>query len=133
MTDPIADLLARIRNGIMARKATIDLPSSKLKKKIAELLRDEGYLLAAAENPPAPDKTQPTLTLALRWDGQHRSAITGLRRVSKPGQRWYKKSTDLPKVRGGLGIAVVSTSKGIMTDRRARKEGIGGEIICEVW
>ncbi len=131
MTDPIADLLARIRNGIMARKASIDLPASKMKKKIAELLRDEGFLLAVAEQPE--DKGQGTLTLALRWDPQNKSAISGIRRVSKPGQRAYAPSTDLKKVRGGLGIAIVSTSKGLMTDREARKQGVGGEIICEVW
>lgn len=131
MTDPIADFLARVRNGIMARKATIDLPTSKMKRKLAELLRDEGFLLAVTES--GSDRPQGTLSITLRWDAQHRSAISGLRRVSKPGQRAYVGADALPKVRGGLGTAFVSTSKGMMTDRRARKEGVGGEVICEVW
>jgi small subunit ribosomal protein S8 len=131
MTDPIADFLARIRNGIMARKNAIDLPASKMKLKLAELLRDEGYLTAVTES--GTDGPQGILSITLRWDANHRPAISGLRRVSKPGQRAYVPATRLPKVRGGLGTAVVSTSKGMMTDRRARKEGVGGEVICEVW
>ena len=131
MTDPIADFLARIRNGIMARKNAIDLPASKMKLKLAELLRDEGYLTAVTES--GTDGPQGILSITLRWDANHRPAISGLRRVSKPGQRAYVPATRLPKVRGGLGTAVVSTSKGMMTDRQARKEGVGGEVICEVW
>jgi small subunit ribosomal protein S8 len=131
MTDPIADFLARIRNGIMARKASIDLPASKVKRKLAELLRDEGFISAVVES--GSDGPQGILSLTLRWDASHTSAISGLRRVSKPGQRAYVPADKLPKVRGGLGTAFVSTSKGMMTDRRARKEGVGGEVICEVW
>ncbi len=131
MTDPIADFLARLRNAIMARKATIDVPASKMKRKLAEILRDEGYLTAVTES--GSEAPQGTLNLTLRWDPNHRSAISGLRRVSKPGQRAYVPADRLPKVRGGLGTAVVSTSKGLMTDRQARKENVGGEVICEVW
>jgi small subunit ribosomal protein S8 len=131
MTDPIADFLARLRNAIMARKATLDLPASKMKRRLAEILRDEGYLNAVTES--GTDKPQGILSVTLRWDTNHRSAISGLRRVSKPGQRSYVPATRLPKVRGGLGTAVVSTSKGLMTDRQARKENVGGEVICEVW
>jgi small subunit ribosomal protein S8 len=131
MTDPIADFLARIRNAIMARKASLDLPASKVKLRLAEILRDEGYLTSVTES--ASDNPQGILSVTLRWDPNHRSAISGLRRVSKPGQRAYVPATRLPKVRGGLGTAVVSTSKGLMTDRRARKENVGGEVICEVW
>lgn len=136
MTDPIADLLTRIRNGILARKASIDLPSSKFKKAVAEVLRDEGFLTAVTENTGASTGgkgTQGILTLAIRWDGAGKPAISGIRRVSKPGQRAYNHSTDLTKVRGGLGIAIISTSKGLLTDREARKQGIGGEVVCEVW
>ncbi len=131
MTDPIADFLARLRNGILARKAAIDLPASKMKKKLAELLRDEGYINAVTES--GSENPQGILSITLRWDANHRSAISGLRRVSKPGQRAYVPAGKLPKVRGGMGTAIVSTSKGMMTDRRARKEGVGGEVVCEVW
>jgi len=131
MTDPIADFLARLRNAILARKASLDLPASKMKRRLAEILRDEGYLTAVTES--GSDNPQGILSVTLRWDTNHKSAISGLRRVSKPGQRSYVPATRLPKVRGGLGTAVVSTSKGLMTDRQARKENVGGEVICEVW
>jgi len=131
MTDPIADFLARLRNAIMARKASLDLPASKLKRKLAEILRDEGYLTSVTES--GSDNPQGILSITLRWDANHRAAISGLRRVSKPGQRAYVPATRLPKVRGGLGTAVVSTSKGLMTDRQARKQNVGGEVICEIW
>jgi small subunit ribosomal protein S8 len=131
MTDPIADFLARIRNGIMARKASVDMPASKMKKKLAELLRDEGYLTAVTES--ASDGPQGILSLTLRWDANRKPAISGLRRVSKPGQRAYVPSDKLPRVRRGLGTAIISTSKGMMTDRAARKQGVGGEVVCEIW
>jgi small subunit ribosomal protein S8 len=130
MTDPIADFLTRIRNAIMARKASVDVPASKMKKKLAELLRNEGYLAGVTESV---TDNRPVLSLALRWDAQNRTAISVLRRVSKPGQRCYVSATEIPKVRGGLGIAIVSTSKGLMTDRDARKAKMGGELICELW
>lgn len=130
MTDPIADFLARIRNAILARKTTLDIPASRTKKRLAEILVSEGFIESVTESG---DEKQGTISLTLRWDGQHRSAITGIRRVSKPGQRAYVHNDKLPKVRGGLGTAIVSTSKGIMTDRDARKEGVGGEVLCEVW
>lgn len=131
MTDPIADFLARIRNGILARKATVDMPISKMKRKLAELLRDEGYLASVTES--ASDGPQGTLSLTLRWDANRKPAIQGLRRVSKPGQRAYVPSDRLPRVRRGLGTAIISTSKGMMTDREARKLGVGGEVVCEIW
>lgn len=131
MTDPIADFLARIRNGIMARKASVDMPASKMKRKLAELLRDEGYLLSVTES--GSDGPQGTLSITLRWDVNRKPAISGLRRVSKPGQRAYVPSDRLPRVRRGLGTAIISTSKGMMTDREARKLGVGGEVVCEVW
>jgi small subunit ribosomal protein S8 len=130
MTDPIADFLARIRNAIMSRKTQIDLPASQLKLKLAELMRDEGFLTAVAFNADGP---QGTISLTLRWDAQNRPAITGLRRVSRPGQRRYFGKDDIKKVRGGLGVSIVSTSKGLLTDREARKQGVGGEVLCEVW
>ena len=130
MTDPIADFLARLRNAIMSRKTTIELPASQVKLKLAELFRNEGYLTAVAFNAEGP---QGTISVTLRWDAQNRPAITGLRRVSRPGQRRYFGKDDIKKVRGGLGVSVVSTSKGLLTDREARKQGVGGEVLCEVW
>jgi small subunit ribosomal protein S8 len=130
MTDPISDFLARLRNAIMARKTQIELPASQVKLKLAELMRDEGFLTAVAFNPEGP---QGTISVTLRWDAQNRPAITGLRRVSRPGQRAYAGKDDIKKVRGGLGVSIVSTSKGLLTDREARKQGVGGEVLCEVW
>ena len=131
MTDQIADFLALIRNGIMDRKATVDVPASKVKLKLAELFRNEGYLVAVTES--GTDGPQGIISLTLRWDANRKPAISGLRRVSRPGQRAYVPADKLPRVRRGLGTAFVSTSKGMMTDRDARKQGVGGEVVCEVW
>ncbi|MBI4508540.1 MAG: 30S ribosomal protein S8 [Deltaproteobacteria bacterium] len=131
MTDPIADFLTRIRNAIMARKTELDVPSSRLKRRLAEILRDEGFIASVTES--AGDHKSDVLSITLRWDQQNRAAICGLRRVSKPGQRNYVSADSIPRVRGGLGTAIVSTSKGVMTDRDARKAGVGGEVLCEVW
>jgi small subunit ribosomal protein S8 len=133
MTDPIADFLARIRNGIHARKQTVECPRSTLKLRIAEILRDEGFVQGVNT---AEDNKQGVLKLELRYDGRATvsgCAITGMRRVSRPGQRAYVPAKDIPKVRNGLGIAIISTSAGVMTDRDARKKGVGGEVLCEVW
>ena len=130
MTDPIADFLARMRNGIRARKQRVDCPRSNLKVRIAEILREEGFVDGVTT---AEDNKQGMLTVTLRYDGRTGSAITGIRRVSRPGQRKYVPAKDVPKVRNGLGIAILSTSQGLMTDREARKRGVGGEILCEVW
>jgi len=133
MTDPIADLLARIRNGIRARKSLIECPRSNIKLRIAEILRDEGFVQSVTAQD---DTKQGTLKLALRYDGRATPtgcAITGMRRVSRPGQRAYVPAKQVPRVRNGLGIAILSTSQGVMTDRDARKLGVGGEVLCEVW
>jgi small subunit ribosomal protein S8 len=133
MTDPIADLLARIRNGIHARKQAVECPRSNIKLRIAEILRDEGFVQTVTS---AEDEKQGMLKLELRYDGRASasgSAITGMRRVSRPGQRAYVPAKDIPKVRNGLGIAIISTSQGVMTDRDARQKGVGGEVLCEVW
>lgn len=130
MTDPIADLLTRLRNAITARKAKIELPSSNLKRRIAELLRDEGFVNAVEEKH---DGKQGLLTVTLRYGTDQRNAIGGIRRVSRPGQRKYVDKDSIGRVRSGLGISVLTTSKGLMTDRAARKAGLGGEVICEVW
>ena len=130
MTDPIADFLARIRNAIIARKAKLEVPGSKLKLRLAEVLRDEGYLKAVSFQD---DDKQGTLTVELRYGQNNKNAIQGLRRVSRPGQRRYVSKDQLPKVRSGLGVSILTTSRGLMTDRAARKAGLGGELICEVW
>jgi len=128
MSDPIADMLTRIRNAHAADKTEVSMPASKIKLAIAKLLKDEGYILDAVESE---QDGKPTLTIKLKYyDGK--PVIAELKRVSRPGLRIYKGAEELPKVRGGLGIAVVSTSSGIMTDRAARKAGVGGEVICYV-
>jgi len=130
MTDPIADFLSRIRNGLQTRKVSIDCPRSILKLRIAEILREEGFVDAVSS---AEDGPQGTISLTLRYDHSNHPAITGIKRASRPGQRSYVGAKALPRVRNGLGIAIVSTSRGIMTDRKARELGVGGEVLCEVW
>lgn len=133
MTDPIADFLARIRNGIRARKQLVECPRSIIKLRIAEILRDEGFVQSVSSQD---DTKQGMLKLALRYDGRSTPsgcAITGMRRVSRPGQRAYVPAKQVPRVRNGLGIAILSTSQGVMTDKQARKLGVGGEVLCEVW
>jgi len=130
MTDPIADFLARIRNAILARHAEVLAPSSKLKQRLCDLLKDEGYI-AGYDVRETEGFTE--IVVKLRWADPRTNAITGLRRRSRPGQRMYVRHGTIPKVRSGLGIAILSTSQGLMTDREARKKGIGGEILCYVW
>ena len=132
MTDPIADFLARIRNGIRARKQLIECPRSNIKLRLAEILRDEGFVQGVIS---IEDNKQGMLKLTLRYDGRagSGSAITGMRRVSRPGQRTYVPAKQVPRVRNGLGIAILSTSQGVMTDKEARTKGVGGEVLCEVW
>ena len=131
MTDPIADFLARIRNAILARQAEVLAPASKLKERLCVVLKDEGYITGydVRDN----FAGMPEIVVRLRWADPRTNAITGLRRKSRPGQRMYVRHGTIPKVRSGLGIAILSTSKGLMTDRAARKEGLGGELLCEVW
>jgi small subunit ribosomal protein S8 len=130
MTDPIADFLTRIRNGIMANKVDVVCPRSTIKLKLAEILKDEGFVDAVSKSD---DSVQGSIAVTLRYDNRHNSAITGIKRISKPGQRCYVGASNLPKVRNGLGVAILSTSKGLMTDRKARELGVGGEVLCEVW
>lgn len=129
MTDPIADLLTRIRNAILAGHKELELPASKAKHRIAEILVREGFIASCDFREEGP---QGSIHIDLKWQGEQ-AAIEGLKRVSRPGQRRYAKSTDIPKVRNGLGIMIISTSQGMMTDRAARKAGVGGELICSVW
>jgi small subunit ribosomal protein S8 len=130
MTDPVADFLSRIRNAIMARHAEVVAPASKLKHRLAELLKDEGYITGYDLRE---DEGMNNIVVRLRWADPRTNAITGLRRRSRPGQRMYVTHGTIPKIRSGLGIAILSTSRGLMTDRAARKAGVGGELLCEVW
>ncbi|MDH5231265.1 MAG: 30S ribosomal protein S8 [Gammaproteobacteria bacterium] len=128
MSDPISDMLTRIRNAQAAEKASVSMPSSTVKTAIAKVLQEEGYVSGHAV---AEVDGKPTLTIELKYF-QGKPVIDTIKRVSRPGLRIYKQQDELPKVRGGLGVAIVSTSKGIMTDRAARKAGVGGEVMCTV-
>jgi small subunit ribosomal protein S8 len=130
MTDPVADMLTRIRNANLAYTEEISMPSSKLKASIADILKQEGYIRDYAVEPTRP---QATLRIALKYSRQRERSLSGLRRVSKPGLRVYAKRDEVPRVLGGLGIAIISTSNGLMTDREARKRGVGGEVLAYVW
>jgi small subunit ribosomal protein S8 len=129
-TDPIADLLTRIRNAARAKHPRVDLPSSKLKVEIARILKDEGYL---ANFKVVEEKGKKTLRVFLRYTPDRRSVITDLKRISRPGSRRYIGKTGIRPVVGGMGISILSTPRGLMTGQSARKEGIGGELLCEVW
>ena len=130
ITDPIADMLTRIRNANSAKHETVDIPASNMKKAIAQILVDEGYI---AGYKVIEDEKQGVIRVTLKYGENKSQVITGLRRVSKPGLRIYSNVEDMPKVMKGLGIAIVSTSKGIMTDREARKQNVGGEVLALVW
>ena len=130
ITDPIADMLTRIRNANSAKHETVDIPASNMKKAIAQILLDEGYI---ASYKVIEDDKQGVIRVTLKYTENKAQVITGLRRVSKPGLRIYSNVEDMPKVMKGLGIAIVSTSKGIMTDREARKQNVGGEVLAFVW
>jgi len=128
MTDPISDMLTRIRNANRALLSTVQMPHSKMKESIAQILKREGYISDFAVE----GKLPKTMKMKLKYQGK-KSVIEGLRRISSPGLRRYVGATDIPRVRGGLGVAVVSTSEGLMTGNQARKKNIGGELICYVW
>ena len=130
MTDPIADLLTRIRNANAVRHEVVEVPSSTVKKAITNILLQEGYLKEIEEYN---DGVVPMLRLSLKYGSNKERVITGLKRISKPGLRVYAKVNEIPKVLNGLGVALISTSKGILVDREARKAGLGGEVICYVW
>lgn len=130
MTDPVADMLTRIRNANVAGHANVDIPASKIKKNIAEILLKEGYIkdYELVERQP-----QNVLRIELKYGPNKEKVISGLKRISKPGLKVYVKKDELPRVLGGLGIAIISTSNGLLTDKEARKSGVGGEVICLVW
>jgi small subunit ribosomal protein S8 len=130
MTDPVADMLTRLRNANSAHHDTVAMPSSKLKTHLAEILQREGYIASWKTEDARVGKT---LTLDLKYGQNRERSIVGIKRVSKPGLRVYAKSTEIPKVHGGLGIAILSTSSGLLTDKEASKKGVGGEVLAYVW
>lgn len=130
MTDPISDMLTRIRNGLSARKKSVEVPSSKLKVEICKILKEEGYILNFKETD---DEKQGILTIDLKYLPSSKPCIDGIEKISRPGRRIYKGKDELEPVLNGLGIAVVSTSKGILSDREAREQNVGGEVLLKVW
>ena len=130
MNDPIADMLTRIRNGLIVRHDSVTMPASNMKKAIAKILLDEGYIKSVDF---VDDGLQGQIKIALKYVQGKESVIKGLKRISKPGLRVYARSTEIPKVLGGLGIAIISTSKGVMTDKEARNAGVGGEVLAYIW
>jgi len=130
MTDPIADMLTRIRNGLQAGHPRVSIPASRVKAEIARILKEEGFI---AEVRREQDDLQGKLDIELRYDNERKAIILGIERVSRPGRRVYRGRDELPQVLNGLGVAVISTSQGVMTDADARKRGIGGEVLCRVW
>lgn len=130
MTDPIADMLTRIRNGNEAKHKSVQIPASKIKTEISRILQEEGYIKGYEV---LEEGVQGLINVELKYGNKDEKVISGIKRISKPGLRVYAKSTEIPRVLGGLGIAIISTSKGIMSDREARKEQVGGEVLCYVW
>jgi small subunit ribosomal protein S8 len=130
-TDPIADMLARMRNAMARKYDSVDVPASKLKERILEIMKREGFVRGFSAERDAED--HPVIRIRLRYVGEDRPVINGLRRVSRPGRRVYVKRDAIRSVRGGLGIAVISTPQGLMTDRESRKRNVGGEVLCMVW
>jgi small subunit ribosomal protein S8 len=132
MTDPVADMLTRVRNANIAMHDDVRMPSSKLKEALAAVLQKEGYIdgFTVADDPSRPGRI---LTITMKYTPERKRTISGIKRVSKPGLRIYRHADKIPRVLGGLGVAVLSTSKGLMTDREARRAGVGGEVLCYVW
>jgi len=133
MTDPIADFLTRIRNGIRAAHQTVEIPSSKLKRELARILKEQGYIQSYELRAADAEHPGERVVVTLKYTDDRRSAIQGLRRVSRPGQRTYRGHENLPKVQGGMGTIIMSTSHGVMTGHQARQSGVGGEVVAEVW
>ena len=130
MTDPIADMLTRIRNANTSGHETVEIPASKMKKSIAEILKEEGYI---EDFDIIDDNKQGIIKITMKYGANKEKVITGIKKISKPGLKVYAKANDVPRVLGGLGIAIISTSKGVVSDKEARKMGVGGEVICYVW
>jgi small subunit ribosomal protein S8 len=133
MTDPVADFLTRLRNAAKAQHHDVAIPSSKLKRELARILKEQGYIEAYAVGPPAPGRPGEQLMVTLKYTSDRKPVITGLERVSRPGQRTYVDHGHIPRIQGGMGTAIISTSKGVMTGHEARQQGVGGEVVATVW
>jgi small subunit ribosomal protein S8 len=133
MTDPVADFLTRLRNGAKAQHHDVTIPSSKLKRELARILKEQGYIEAYELQPPTAEEPGEKLTVTLKYTDERRPVISGLRRVSRPGQRTYVDKGQIPRIQGGMGTAIISTSSGVMTGHEARQQGIGGEVVAVVW
>lgn len=130
LTDPIADMLTRIRNGILIKMEKVDIPASKIKVEMAKILKEEGFIKSYKI---IKDRRQGTLRVTLKYTPANEPIITGLKRISTPGRRVYVGKEEIPKVIGGMGVAILTTSRGILTDKECRQEGVGGEVLCHIW
>jgi small subunit ribosomal protein S8 len=133
MTDPIADFLTRLRNGAKAQHHDVAIPSSKLKRELARILKEQGYIEAYQISPPEPGRPGEQITVTLKYTDDRKPVISGMERVSRPGQRTYVDHAHIPRIQGGMGTAIISTSKGVMTGHEARQQGVGGEVVARVW
>jgi small subunit ribosomal protein S8 len=133
MTDPVADFLTRLRNAAKAQHHDVAIPSSKLKRELARILKEQGYIDAYQIDPPTADRPAEQITVTLKYTDDRKPVISGLQRVSRPGQRTYVDHAHIPRIQGGMGTAIISTSKGVMTGHEARQQGVGGEVVARVW
>ncbi len=133
MTDPVADFLTRLRNAAKAQHHDVVIPSSKLKRELARILQEQGYIDGYQIDPPVPGRPNEQITITLKYTDDRRPVITGMQRVSRPGQRTYVDRRRIPRIQGGMGTAIISTSKGVMTGHEARQQGVGGEVVARVW
>jgi len=133
MTDPVADFLTRLRNGAKAQHHDVAIPSSKLKRELARILKEQGYIEAYSIQPPEPGRPNEQITVTLKYTDDRKPVISGIQRVSRPGQRTYVDHAHIPRIQGGMGTAIISTSKGVMTGHEARQQGVGGEVVARVW
>jgi small subunit ribosomal protein S8 len=133
MTDPVADFLTRLRNAANAQHHDVAIPSSKLKRELARILKEQGYIDAYQVEPPVPGRPNEQITVTLKYSENRKPVISGIQRVSRPGQRTYVDHAHIPRIQGGMGTAIISTSKGVMTGHEARQQGVGGEVVARVW
>jgi small subunit ribosomal protein S8 len=133
MTDPIADFLTRLRNAAKAQHQDVAIPSSKLKRELARILKEQGYIEGYSIEPPAPGRPGEQITVTLKYTVDRKPVISGMQRVSRPGQRTYVDHSHIPRIQGGMGTAIISTSQGVMTGHEARQQGVGGEVVARVW
>ena len=133
MTDPIADFLTRLRNAAKAQHHDVAIPSSGLKRELARILKEQGYIEGYRVEPPTPDRPGEQITITLKYTNDRKPVISGLQRVSRPGQRTYVDHSHIPRIQGGMGTSIISTSKGVMTGHEARQAGVGGEVVARVW